>query len=126
MVWYPWFRSLLPKLQIECCKCTDGTQMQSLELGNTSPTDLKLRRRSRRYFPSSRAYLISLRRRLASRDLDPLRARLKYVGTRVLKVLLVILAIFLAFLASFAAWIALVVLYEICLGLGMEPPEPKT
>lgn len=100
--------------------------MQGLELGKTSPTDYKLRRRSRRYLASPRDYLALFRRRLASRDLDPLKARLKYVGIRVLKVLLVFLAIFLVLLALFTAWIVLVVLYEIYLGIGMEPPQPKT
>lgn len=100
--------------------------MQSLELGNTSPTDFKLRKRSRRYLASPRDYLALLRRRLASRGLDPLKARLKYIGTRVLTVLLVLLAILLGLLALFAAWIVLVVLYEIYLGIGLEPPEPKT
>ena len=87
--------------------------MQSLELGNISPTDLKLRRRNRRYLQSSRAYLASVRRRLAARDLDPLKARLKSVVIRVLKILT---ALFLVY----AAWIVLVVLYEIYLGLTME------
>lgn len=97
--------------------------MQSLELGQTSPTGLKLRRRSQRYIVSPRDYLAVLRRRLASKELDPLKARLKYVGIRVLKVLLVFLAIFLALLAVFAVWIVLVVLYEIYLGIGTEPPK---
>lgn len=84
--------------------------MQSLELGNISPTDLKLRRRNRRYLQSSRAYLASVRRRLAARDLEPLKARLKSVALRVFKALA-------AFLVVYAAWIVLVVLYEIYLGL---------
>lgn len=95
--------------------------MQSLELGQTSPTGLKLRRR--RYLVSPRDYLAVLRRRLASKELDPLKARLNCVGIRVLKVLLVLLAIFLALLAVFAVWIVLVVLYEIYLGIGTEPPK---
>ena len=100
--------------------------MQSLELGKASPTDFKLRRRSRRFLASPRDYLALLRRRLASRDLDPLKARLKYICTRVVTVLLVFLAILLGLLTLFAVWIVLVVLYEIYLGIGMEPPEPKS
>ena len=95
--------------------CTFGTQMQSLELGNTSPTDSKLRRRGRRYLSAPRAYLSSFRRRLESRDFDPLKARLKTVAVRVAKILLVLLA-------AFAAWIVFVVLLEIYLGLIIVQP----
>ena len=88
----------------------DVTLMQSLEVGNTSPTDLKLRRRSRRYLSAPRAYLSSIRRRLATRDFDTLRSRLLVVVTRTSKILLAVLAVYVA-------WIVLVVLYEIFLGL---------
>ncbi|KAL3145689.1 hypothetical protein ABBQ32_003223 [Trebouxia sp. C0010 RCD-2024] len=100
-----------------------ASQMQNLELGNTSPADLKSCRRSHRYTSSSTAYLASWRRRLAPQNLQPLKARFKSLTARVLKALPVLLTILLAAFTIFAAWIVLVVLYEIVLGFGMVPPK---
>lgn len=97
--------------------------MQNLELGNTSPADLKSRRRSHRHTSSSRAYLASWRQRLALQNLQQLKARFESFSARVLKALPVLLTISLAAVTLFAAWIVLVVLYEIVLGFGMVPPK---
>ena len=88
--------------------------MQSLELGNTSPTEVKLRRRGRRSILTLKTHLSSLRRRVASRDFDQLKSKFKAVAVRVGKVLL-------ALLVAYAAWIVFVVLLEIYLGLIIVP-----
>ena len=87
-------------------------QMQSQEVGNTSPTDSKLRRRGRRYFSTSRAYLSLFKRRLTYYDYRPVKAKLQAVALLVSKIVA-------ALLAAFALWIGAVVLYEIMLGWRM-------
>ncbi len=84
--------------------------MQSLELGQISPTESKLRRRGRRYFSTSRAYLSLYRRRFAAYNFGVWKARLKTLALLALKVTA-------GFLVAFAVWIGAVVLYEIWLGL---------
>ena len=59
--------------------------MQSLEVGQTSPTESKLRRRGRRYTSTFRAYLSFYRRRLVAYDFGPARAKLKTAALLALK-----------------------------------------
>jgi len=87
--------------------------MQSLEQGQISPTESKLRRRGRRYFSTSRAYLSLYRRRFAAYNFGALKARLTTLALIALKVTA-------GFLLAFAVWIGAVVLYEIWLGLIAE------
>ncbi len=84
--------------------------MQSLELGQISPTESKLRRRGRTYFSNSRAYLSLYRRRFAAYNFGAWKARLKTLALLALKVTA-------GFLVAFALWIGAVVLYELWLGL---------
>ncbi|KAL0040311.1 hypothetical protein WJX77_003140 [Trebouxia sp. C0004] len=59
--------------------------MQSLELGQISPTESKLRRRGRRYFSTSRAYLSLYRRRFAAYNFEVWKARLQTLALLALK-----------------------------------------